>query len=261
MAHKGCFTKNIKQLIINKVSVSPVSLSKSETPAIKYGYRFTLPRWYCGCLCAKATAELCNIRDITGLLLNYGVAVPVIPAKQTNMKKIILTTAIFLSAVSFQAAKAQVSFSINIGSQPEWGPVGYDHADYYYMPDIDTYYDIPAHQYVYYENNNWVHRPSLPARYNNYNVYNGYKVVVNDRNPWTRNDVYRAKYSGYRGRAGQTIIRDSRDAKYANHWAGDRREVRQDRKVVRNDRKEIRNDRKELRKDRKDAKHDNRRRN
>ncbi|AMR30791.1 hypothetical protein A0256_04810 [Mucilaginibacter sp. PAMC 26640] len=172
------------------------------------------------------------------------------------MKKIILTTAILLSALSFQAAKAQVSLSINIGSQPEWGPVGYDRADYYYMPDIDTYYDVPAHQYVYYENNAWVHRGALPARYSNYNVYNGYKVVVNERNPWVRNTAYRAKYAGYRGRQGQTIIRDTKDSKYRNHWTGDRREIANDRREVRNDRKEVRQDRKELKRDRKEDRHD-----
>nr|WP_294945427.1 hypothetical protein [uncultured Mucilaginibacter sp.] len=177
------------------------------------------------------------------------------------MKKIVLTTAIFFSALSFQAAKAQISFSINIGSQPEWGPVGYDHADYYYMPDIDAYYDVPAHQYVYLENNSWVRRASLPARYSNYNVYNGYKVVVNDRTPWMRNSIYRAKYANYRGRTSQAIIRDSREAKYRNHWIADRREVRNDRQELRYDRKEIRNDRKEIKHDRKEMKHDNRRRN
>jgi hypothetical protein len=149
------------------------------------------------------------------------------------MKKIIITAAIFLSCIAYKSANAQISLSINIGSQPEWGPVGYDHADYYYMPDIDTYYDVPAHQYVYLENNSWVRRASLPARYSNYNVYNGYKVVVNERNPWTRNDVYRAKYANYRGRTGQTIIRDSRNVKYRNHWANNRpTRVVEHRKVV-----------------------------
>jgi hypothetical protein len=148
------------------------------------------------------------------------------------MKKIIITAAIFLSCIAYKSANAQISLSINIGSQPEWGPVGYDHADYYYMPDIDTYYDVPAHQYVYLENNSWVRRASLPARYSNYNVYNGYKVVVNERNPWTRNDVYRAKYANYTGRTGQTIIRDSRDVKYRNHWANNRPTRVEHRKVV-----------------------------
>jgi hypothetical protein len=138
------------------------------------------------------------------------------------MKKIIITAAIFFSCIAYQSAQAQISVNINIGSQPAWGPVGYDQADYYYMPDIDTYYDVPAHQYVYLENNSWVRRRSLPSRYSNYNLYNGYKVVVNEPQPWTRATVYRTKYANYRGRTGQTIIRDSRDEKYRNHWNGNR---------------------------------------
>jgi hypothetical protein len=172
------------------------------------------------------------------------------------MKKIILTAAIFVSLLTVKHASAQISISVNIGSQPEWGPTGYDHADYYYMPDIDTYYDVPAHQYVYLENNAWVRRASLPARYKNYNLYSGYKVVVNERNPWLRNNLYRSRYANYRGRAGQTIIRDSRDGKYRNHWTGDRQEVRNDRREIRDDRKELRDDRKDNRQDRKDDRKD-----
>jgi len=138
------------------------------------------------------------------------------------MKKLILSAAILLSCLMYKTASAQVGISlgVNIGSQPDWGPVGYDHADYYYMPDIDTYYYVPTHQYVYYDNNVWVHRTYLPARYRNYNLYSGYKVVINGRDPWLRNDVYRTRYYGYRGRHDQVIIRNSRDARYAHHWRG-----------------------------------------
>jgi hypothetical protein len=138
------------------------------------------------------------------------------------MKKIILSAAILLSCLAINKANAQVSVSLglNIGSQPAWGPVGYDHASYYYMPDIDTYYDVPTHQYVYYDNNVWVHRAYLPVRYRNYNLYNGYKVVINDRDPWLRHNVYRTQYAGYRGRHDQVIIRNSRDVRYANYWRG-----------------------------------------
>jgi len=138
------------------------------------------------------------------------------------MKKIVLSAAILLSCFTAKMASAQVSIGlgINIGSQPDWGPVGYDHVDYYYMPDIDAYYDVPAHNYIYFENNVWVHRRYLPVRYRNYNIYNGYKVVINDRNPWIRNTYYRDHYYGYRGRHDQVIIRNSRDVRYANHWRG-----------------------------------------
>jgi uncharacterized membrane protein YgcG len=138
------------------------------------------------------------------------------------MKKLLLSAVILLSCLTVKIASAQVSVSlgVNIGSQPAWGPVGYDHADYYYMPDIDTYYYIPTHQYVYADNNVWVHRAYLPTRYRNYNLYNGYKVVINERDPWLRHDVYRTRYAGYRGRHDQVIIRNSRDVRYANYWRG-----------------------------------------
>lgn len=137
------------------------------------------------------------------------------------MKKLIFSAAILASCLSIKVADAQLRINVNIGSQPAWGPVGYSHADYYYMPDIDAYYDVPSHQYIYFENNAWVRRGYLPQRYVNYDVYNGYKVVVNERNPWERDNIYRTRYANYRGRHDQAVIRDSRDERYRNHWNGD----------------------------------------
>jgi hypothetical protein len=139
------------------------------------------------------------------------------------MKKFIFTAAILISCLSFKLAEAQVhvSLGVNIGVQPEWGPVGYDHVDYYYIPDVDAYYDVPAHQYVYYHNNAWIHAAYLPGPYRDYDMYHGYKVVVNQPNPWFHNSDIRARYAGYRGRRDQVIIRDSHDERYRNHWHGD----------------------------------------
>ncbi|WP_183568075.1 hypothetical protein [Mucilaginibacter sp. SP1R1] len=166
------------------------------------------------------------------------------------MKRIILTAAIFFSCLSVKIASAQISLSINIGSQPEWGPTGYDHADYYYMPDIDSYYDINAHQYVYFNNNVWVHSNGLPPRYSNYDVYHGYKVVVNQPTPWVHNDVIRRKYVSYRGRTNQTIIRDTKEVKYRNHWNGDNRG--QNRKAVVHETKTVHRDNRDNRDDHRD---------
>jgi hypothetical protein len=136
------------------------------------------------------------------------------------MKKLLFTAAIILGCLSFKAADAQIRLSVgvNIGSQPDWGPVGYDNAQYYYMPDIDSYYDVPNHQYVYFDNNVWVHSGALPPRYSNFDRYNSYKVVVNQRNPWEHHAAIRARYASFRGRRGQGLIRDSHDARYQNHW-------------------------------------------
>jgi len=136
------------------------------------------------------------------------------------MKKVFLAAAMLFSCFLVKSASAQVhvSFGVNIGSQPEWGPVGYDHADYYYMPDIGVYYDVPAHQYIYQSDGVWVRRGYLPPRWQNYDLYHGYKVVVNEPRPWRRDGDFRARYAGYRDRHDQVIIRDSHDDRYRNHW-------------------------------------------
>src|ERR1700749_4803012 len=134
------------------------------------------------------------------------------------MKKIIFCAAILFSCLTYKSAEAQfrINLGFNIGSQPEWGPVGYDHAEYYYMPDIDAYYDVPNHQYVYFQNNVWVHSGALPPRYANYDLYHGYKVVVNEHNPWEHAATYRTKYASFKGRHTQQAIRDNHDPKYRN---------------------------------------------
>jgi hypothetical protein len=143
------------------------------------------------------------------------------------MKKLFFIAALSFGCLTANLANAQVSIhlGLNIGAQPEWGPVGYDHAEYYYMPDIDAYYDVPAHQYVYFENNVWVHNRVLPARYH-FDKYRTYKVVVNEHNPWEHHAQIRDKYAVYRGHRDQQIIRDSHDEHYRNHWHedGDRRD-------------------------------------
>jgi hypothetical protein len=138
------------------------------------------------------------------------------------MKKMIFAAALLISSFAFKAnAQFKVNLNLNIGSQPEWGPTGYDHVEYYYMPDIDAYYYVPGHQYVYLQNNAWIRSASLPPRYQNYNVYSGYKVVINQPEPWRNQAAIRAKYAQYRGRHDQQVIRDARDDKYRNHWHGD----------------------------------------
>lgn len=130
------------------------------------------------------------------------------------MKKIIIILAILFSRFSFNTATAQLHVNANIGAQPIWGPVGYDYAEYYYMPDIDTYYYVPGRKYVYLENGRWLSAPAVPSRYKSYDFYNGYKVVINEPTPYRNAVMYRTKYASYKGRHGQENIRNSNDSKY-----------------------------------------------
>jgi hypothetical protein len=130
------------------------------------------------------------------------------------MKKTILIITVMLGSFVFTTAKAQIHLGLNIGVQPLWGPVGYDHAEYYYMPDIDVFYSIPNRQYIYQERGSWRFSASLPGRYRNFDLNNTYKVVVNDARPYNHAQMYRSKYAGYRGNHEQQIIRNSHEQKY-----------------------------------------------
>jgi hypothetical protein len=139
------------------------------------------------------------------------------------MKKLMLVAAIALTALSFNRADAQfkISLNLNIGSQPTWGPTGYDHAEYYYMPDIGVYYDVPHAQFVYQSGTTWVRAAALPPRYHNFDLNSGYKVVLNEPTPYLHDNVYRTKYAKFRGRHDQPVIRDSRDNKYTQYHRND----------------------------------------
>jgi len=132
------------------------------------------------------------------------------------MKKTILIVALLVSGFVFQSVNAQVTVGlrVNIGTQPVWGPTGYDHVEYYYIPDIDVFYNVPRHQYVYMQQGRWMFSASLPFRYRSYDIYSGYKVVVNEPSPYRNAQFYRTKYSGYKNNHGQEIIRNSRDSRY-----------------------------------------------
>ena len=132
------------------------------------------------------------------------------------MKKVIICAALFLSATLFKDASAQlrVNVNFNIGSQPVWGPVGYDYAEYYYLPDIEAYYYVPARQFVYLSGSRWVFSTSLPPRYRNYDLYSGYKVVVNKPRAYRYFNDDRVRYSRYRCNHSQSIIRNSDDSRY-----------------------------------------------
>ncbi len=117
------------------------------------------------------------------------------------MKRIILIIAVLAFTATAQKAAAQIRFnlSFNMGTQPEWGPAGYDYAEYYYLPDIDVYYNVPQRQFVYFSNGRWIFASSLPSRYRSYNLYNSYKVVINEPRPYLHQEVYKTKYARYRG--------------------------------------------------------------
>jgi hypothetical protein len=130
------------------------------------------------------------------------------------MKKVILSIAVFAGILLFNSARAQVGVKINIGTQPVWGPVGYDYVDYYYLPDAEVYYSVPQRVYIYEERGTWVRTSALPVRFGTIDLYHTYKVVINEPKPYLRHNAYKVKYVQYKGKRDQIVIRDSREQKY-----------------------------------------------
>lgn len=146
------------------------------------------------------------------------------------MKKFLLATTLFIGSMIYTSANAQVRVSMhaNIGNQPQWGPAGYDYARFYYLPDLDMYYDVQAMQFVYFDRGRWVYTRALPVSYRNYDLYGGYKVVINDQRPFVHHDAYRNQYKRFKNcRNRQVVIRNSHDSRYAPF-----RNQRNDRVVV-----------------------------
>ena len=123
----------------------------------------------------------------------------------------------FLLLLGFSMATpviAQISVGVNI-NVPVWAP-SYDNVDqvqYYYLPDIEVYYDVWNHEFVYLDDGNWIFSPTLPPMYANYDLNNAFVVVLdaNVHQPWMHFHYYVAHYpryyyrSVYRADAGHPI--------------------------------------------------------
>ena len=123
--------------------------------------------------------------------------------------------------------QAQVSVNVNIGTAPSWGPVGYSNVDYYYLPDVESYYDIRATQFIYFGGGRWIRSRQLPSQYRNYDLYNGYKVVLNDYHgsrPYNNFRNHKTKYyRGYHPREQRNIGYNNDRRVYVNNRQYDNR--------------------------------------
>lgn len=117
---------------------------------------------------------------------------------------------------------AQISVNVNLGQQPSWGPAGYSAVDYYYLPDIYTYYDVRNTQFIYLNNGAWIRSSNLPRQYRGYDLNSGYKVVMNNYHgtrPYYNYKHDKVKYyKGYKGSPQRAIgYRNEGHHEYENH--------------------------------------------
>lgn len=112
------------------------------------------------------------------------------------MKTIKLAFLSILFAITM-ASEAQVSVNVNIGTPPVWAPSNAVAVQYYYLPEIETYYDVPSKKYIYFSNGKWVRVGSLPPHYRHYDLYHGHTVFLTDykgKYPYNHFKQHKVKY-------------------------------------------------------------------
>ncbi len=133
------------------------------------------------------------------------------------MKRLAILSAIALSGLIYNTADAQIRIHLGLDLRPrrvvytqpvvvEQAPVYQETEqvyndnnddDYYYLPDVDAYYDVTQQCYYYNDGNNWISAAYLPGAYRNYDWRNVRRYEVHEHRPFMRNDFYRSRYNGH----------------------------------------------------------------
>lgn len=108
----------------------------------------------------------------------------------------------------------------NISVQPDWGPAGYDCANFYYFPEHNFYYDVNRALFYYYHNRQWLSAKHLPYGLGYpRDLYRLYKVVLNNiSKPWKYNLRHIMEYKHYGNIHNQPVLHPHK----ALHYNGNR---------------------------------------
>ncbi|MDG4950932.1 hypothetical protein NLM59_08340 [Weeksellaceae bacterium KMM 9724] len=94
-------------------------------------------------------------------------------------------------------AQAQVTVNVNMGNPPAWAPAKGAKAQYYYLPEIDAYYDVQLARFIYLDNAKWVRSEKLPLKFKHYDLRKGKIIYLTDykgKSPYKYHKKHKAKY-------------------------------------------------------------------
>ena len=134
------------------------------------------------------------------------------------------TLKLFVFGLLFIATtQAQVSVNVNLGTPPVWAPADRVETQYYYLPEVDAYYDVPAERFIYYRNGGWVRATALPARYSGYNLRGGKVVYLTDyrgNSPYVYHKKHKVKYVTTRYKPNNVVYVKGNNGKHKGHGKG-----------------------------------------
>ena len=82
---------------------------------------------------------------------------------------------------------------------PQWAPSYSDGIRYYYLPDIESYYDIYTQEFIFLNQAQWSYSLYLPSIYPDFNLNNSFIVLVNSNiyQPWMHHQYYVSHFPRY----------------------------------------------------------------
>jgi hypothetical protein len=91
------------------------------------------------------------------------------------------------------------SASQPVYENPQWAPPVYPGIRYYYLPDIECYYDIYSREFIFLDHAQWIYSPTLPYMYPGFDLNNCFVVVVNSNiyQPWMHHQYYVSHFPRY----------------------------------------------------------------
>ena len=119
-----------------------------------------------------------------------------------DLKKMMIVVVMLFSVSMFSGCDL---YTYSVGSvhsrydNPEWAPPYSEGVRYYYLPDIEAYYDLSARQFVYLSNGRWYDSPQCPSVYAGFDLNNCFAIAldVNVYQPWMHHQYYVSHYPRY----------------------------------------------------------------
>lgn len=140
----------------------------------------------------------------------------------------LIATGIILFAAS-TATQAQLSVNVNIGApavvvrSAAWVPQNHVGVDFYYIPEIESYYDVNAGLYVYLDNGNWCRTRYVPVQYRGCDLVHTRRIALSGyrgNRPYAYYNNHNVRYYDNRNynRGGYVEGRRYNNNRYADNY-------------------------------------------
>jgi hypothetical protein len=109
---------------------------------------------------------------------------------------ILLSVSIFsgCSVLTYGLLEMRINYE-----NPQWAPPYYSGARYYYLPDLESYYDLSTREFIFLNDGQWCYSYNIPSLYAGYDLNNCFAIVldVNVFKPWMHHQYYLSHYPRY----------------------------------------------------------------